>query len=98
MVVYPNPTNGEIFIAAKGSQFTQNNSPNSKITNTRKSNTLKRSILVELYDLSGNLLLSKNFEKTDEIPSIDLTPFEKAKYLLRIQSENIDEIHQIIKK
>ncbi len=91
MVVYPNPSISEIFIRYDEKVRTEN-------VDFDRSVTDENPLQTEIYDFSGNLMKTKVFEKSSNIPGIDITDLKKATYFLRIIGKEIDEVHQIIKE
>lgn len=97
MVVYPNPTSSEVSIAYSAETTSEDGSRKS-ISSGPKSATMDGSIQLELYDFSANLFLKQNFEKSENVPSIDISDLKKGNYFLRIVGKEVDEIHQIVKE
>ncbi|SEL20440.1 Por secretion system C-terminal sorting domain-containing protein [Maribacter orientalis] len=89
MTVYPNPSDSEVFIGYN--EKSESGNPNSSVT-------LDNPIQIEIYDLTGALLRTKQFAKSVSIPSIDISDLKKATYLLRIVGKEVDEVHQIVKE
>lgn len=91
MTVYPNPSRSEIYIG-----YNDNNKVKAKNGGLGLSVTAENPVRTEIYDFSGNLVKTKQFEKSGTIPSIDITNLKKATYFLRIVGKEVDEVHQII--
>ena len=90
-VVYPNPSSSEIFIS---------NDENANGQNERRDLfvTAEERLQTEIYDFSGNLVRAKQFDKSSNVPRIDISDLKKASYFLRIIGKEVDEVHQIIKE
>ncbi len=91
MVVYPNPSSSELFIRYDESVKAQNDKQDLSVT-------AEAPIQTEIYDFSGNLVQTKQFERSGSIPSIDISNLKKAIYFLRIIGKEVDEVHQVVKE
>lgn len=87
MTVYPNPASTEIFIA-------KNEDTNTKSETV--SATSDGAISTEIFDFSGQILNSNDFERSSSIPSLNVSGLKRATYFLRIVGKEVDEVHQII--
>jgi subtilisin family serine protease len=92
MAVYPNPSSSEVFIAYDDEKSSAENG--GQIRSVTEEDPLK----TEIYDFYGNLVMAKQFEKSSNVPSINISDLKKATYFLRIIGKEIDEVHQIIKE
>lgn len=91
MAVYPNPSSSEIFIDYDERAQSENGGIDPSVTS-------ENPIRTEIYDFSGNLVQTKQFEKSSNVPSMDISDLKKATYFLRIIGKEVDEVHQIIKQ
>lgn len=86
MVVFPNPTTGDVNIAQK-----------EEFKKVRTDNSLGATRL-ELYDFNGNMIKSQEYSNFNGEIKIDMSDLTKETYLLRIVAKEVDEVHQIIVK
>lgn len=91
LVIYPNPSSSEIFIGYDEKAQSENGGIDPSVTS-------ENPIRIEIYDFSGNLLRTEQFEKSSNVPSIDISDLKKANYFLRIIGKEVDEVHQILKE
>ncbi|TLF44465.1 S8 family serine peptidase [Maribacter aurantiacus] len=92
MAVYPNPSSSELFIVYDYEKSSDENG--GRIRSVTEQGPLK----TEIYDFYGNLIMAKQFEKSSNVPRINISDLKQATYFLRIIGKEIDEVHQIIKE
>ena len=90
MVVYPNPTSSEIYVAESPELGTNASGE------ARESYPDTEDIYLELYDFNANNVRNKSFSGKREEWKMDVSDLKKGTYLLRIVGKEVDETHQIV--
>ena len=90
MVVYPNPTSSEIFVA----EFQQPSTNDSG--EPEESCPSTEDIRLELYDFDATMVRDKSFSGRREEWKMDVSDLKKGTYVLRVVGKEVDETHQVI--
>lgn len=95
--VSPNPASSEISIDYLTDPSSNSSSLdfNSNVS-VSESKKLNRQLTAEIYDFNGVLVLTKQFDKSKENLTIDISDLKKGNYFLRIVGKEVDETHQVI--
>jgi hypothetical protein len=90
--VYPNPSPGEFtvgLVQARKDVLTD-------VSVYVNSPASISGIQMEIYDMNGQKVFSQNFNRSDNLPKVDVTFLKKGLYFLRIVGREVDETHQIV--
>ena len=93
--VFPDPANSEIFIR-KATDSSSYSFDSGVIDSESESMTTVESLTMEIYDLSGNLVRTKRFEKSTCSTSIEISDLKEGNYFIRVLGEEVEETHQIV--